>query len=92
MPPAVRRVDANEVQKNVSLKRPFYLATTEISNQQFRRWRDHYSAALGGKTLDMDNQPAVNLLAGCCAVLQLAERTARVKSLLSSDRWSCIWL
>ena len=52
---------ANEVQKNVSLKRPFYLATTEISNQQFRRWRDHYSAALGGKTLDMDNQPAVNL-------------------------------
>ena len=53
--------NANEVQKNVSLKRPFYLATTEISNQQFRRWRDHYSAALGGKTLDMDNQPAVNL-------------------------------
>ena len=52
---------ANEVQKKVSLRRPFYLGTTEISNQQLRRWRDHYSSSLGGKSLDMDNQPAVNV-------------------------------
>lgn len=52
---------ANEVQRKVSLRRPFYLATTELSNRQFRRWRDHNSSAIKGKSLDMDNQPAVNL-------------------------------
>jgi formylglycine-generating enzyme required for sulfatase activity len=52
---------ANEVQRNVSLRRPFYMGITEISNQQFRRWRAHNSSAIAGKTLNMDNQPAVNL-------------------------------
>lgn len=52
---------ANEVQKKVSLRRPFYMATTELSNQQYRRWRDHSSSAVRGKSLDMDSQPAVNL-------------------------------
>lgn len=52
---------ANEVQRKVSLSRPFYMGTTEVSNQQFRRWRKHNSSALSGKSLDMDKQPAVNL-------------------------------
>jgi len=52
---------ANEVQRRVSLHRPFYMGITEISNRQFRRWRDHNSSAIRGKSLDMDNQPAVNL-------------------------------
>ena len=52
---------ANEVQRKVSLRRPFYMAVTELSNQQFRRWRDHNSSAVRGKSLDMDSQPAVNL-------------------------------
>ena len=52
---------ANEVQRKVSLRRPFYMATTELSNQQYRRWREHSSSAVRGKSLDMDSQPAVNL-------------------------------
>jgi len=53
---------ANEVERLVRLERPFYLGSTEISNSQFRRWKDeHSSGAVRGMTLDMKNQPAVNL-------------------------------
>jgi formylglycine-generating enzyme required for sulfatase activity len=52
---------ANEVQRLVSLYRPFYLGVTEVSNQQFRNWKQHNSTALRGQSLNMDNQPAVNL-------------------------------
>lgn len=53
---------ANEAERNVRLERPFYLATHEITNGQFRRFRgEHSSSAMRGKTLDMDDQPAVNL-------------------------------
>lgn len=53
---------ANEVERLVRLERPFYLGSTEISNTQFRRWKDeHSSGAVRGMTLDMQDQPAVNL-------------------------------
>jgi formylglycine-generating enzyme required for sulfatase activity len=53
---------ANEAERNVRLERPFYLGTHEISNGQFRRWRgEHSSGAVRGQTLDMDDQPVVNV-------------------------------
>jgi len=49
---------ANEAQRNVRLERPFYLATHEVSNEEFRRWNEqHSSRAIQGQTLDMDDQP-----------------------------------
>jgi formylglycine-generating enzyme required for sulfatase activity len=53
---------ANEAQRNVRLERPFYLGTHEITNGQFRRFRgEHTSSAVRGQTLDMDDQPVVNV-------------------------------
>jgi formylglycine-generating enzyme required for sulfatase activity len=53
---------ANEAERNVRLERPFYLGTHEVRNGQFRRWRaEHSSSAIRGQTLDMDDQPVVNI-------------------------------
>ncbi|MDX1380815.1 MAG: PEGA domain-containing protein, partial [Xanthomonadales bacterium] len=53
---------ANEAERNVRLERPFYLSLREITNGQYRRFRaDHSSSAVRGQTLDMDDQPAVNM-------------------------------
>lgn len=53
---------ANEAERSVSLKRPFYLGTKEISNAELRRWKaNHSSSALRGQSLDMDQQPAVKV-------------------------------
>lgn len=53
---------ANEVERQVRLTRPFYAGTREISNAEFRRWKtEHSSGAIQGRTLDMDNQPAVQV-------------------------------
>jgi len=53
---------ANEAERNVRLERPFYLGIHEISNGQFRHWRaEHSSSAVRGQTLDMDDQPVVNV-------------------------------
>lgn len=53
---------ANEAERNVRLERPFYLGTHEITNGQYRRWRsDHSSGSVRGQSLDMDDQPVVNL-------------------------------
>lgn len=52
---------ANEAERKVKLQRPFYLGTQEVSNQQFRRWREHSSGAIKGRSLDMDNQPVSNV-------------------------------
>lgn len=49
---------ANEAERSVALKRPFYLATHETTNAQYRRWKDqHSSTAIKGQTLDMNDQP-----------------------------------
>jgi formylglycine-generating enzyme required for sulfatase activity len=53
---------ANEAERSVRLERPFYLALREITNGQYRHFRaEHTSSAVRGQTLDMDDQPAVNL-------------------------------
>ena len=53
---------SNELQRHVSIKKAFYLATTEITNGQFRRFREsHSSGVFRSKTLDLDNQPVVDV-------------------------------
>jgi formylglycine-generating enzyme required for sulfatase activity len=53
---------ANEAERNVRLERPFYMGTHEITNGQYRRWRsDHSSGSVRGQSLDMDDQPVVNV-------------------------------
>lgn len=53
---------ANEAERSVRLERPFYIGTHEITNEQFRMWKNqHSSRSMRGQSLDMDKQPAVNL-------------------------------
>ena len=53
---------ANEIERSVALQRPFYIGETEVSNRQFRMWKTtHSSSAISGKTLDMEEQPVVNV-------------------------------
>jgi formylglycine-generating enzyme required for sulfatase activity len=53
---------ANEAERNVQLERPFYVGTYEVTNAEFRRWKEeHSSRAFRAQTLDMDSQPAVNM-------------------------------
>lgn len=53
---------ANEAERVVRLERPFYIGTHEITNGQFRNFRgEHSSSAVRGETLDMNDQPVVNV-------------------------------
>jgi formylglycine-generating enzyme required for sulfatase activity len=53
---------ANEGQRDVELKRLFYLGVNEVTNGEFRRFKaDHRSGIIGPNTLDLDNQPVVNV-------------------------------
>jgi formylglycine-generating enzyme required for sulfatase activity len=53
---------ANEGQRPVELRRPFYLGTREISNAQFREFRpEHKSGMFGGVSLNVDNQPVAQV-------------------------------
>ncbi len=53
---------ANEAERSVRLERPFYLATQETTNGQFKRWKDqHSSSAVKGQTLDMTDQPVAKV-------------------------------
>lgn len=53
---------ANEAQRDVEFKRAFYIATTEVTNGQFRKYRaEHRSGIIGNHTLDLDSQPAVGV-------------------------------
>ena len=53
---------ANEVQRTVSLSRPFYLSTTLVSNRLFRQFSSqHSSSHYKGVSLDSENYPAVNV-------------------------------
>ncbi|HSG90726.1 MAG TPA: PEGA domain-containing protein [Pseudomonadales bacterium] len=53
---------ANEVLREVTLTRPFYLATTEVTNAQFRAFAPgHDSGSFEQFDLDADDHPAVNL-------------------------------
>lgn len=53
---------ANEVLRDVQITRPFYLATKEVTNSQFKQYqRQHSSRHAGGVTLDRPDQPVVNI-------------------------------
>ncbi|PNU20841.1 hypothetical protein C2E25_05505 [Geothermobacter hydrogeniphilus] len=53
---------ANERQHQVTLKRPFYIAVREVTNQEFRRFMAaHNSGMFRGRSLDGDDHPVVNL-------------------------------
>lgn len=53
---------ANEVMRNVSLTKPFYLSTTEVSNAQFAKFdSEHSSGVVEGRTLSNDTQPVVRV-------------------------------
>ena len=53
---------ANEVQRHTLLKRPFYLAIKEVTNEQFRQFLStHESAAFNGNNLNADEQPVSRL-------------------------------
>ncbi len=52
----------NEPLRDVELVRPFYVATREVSNAQFRRFEpQHSSGRVGDQSLDEDMQPVVRL-------------------------------
>jgi formylglycine-generating enzyme required for sulfatase activity len=51
---------ANEGQRPVELRRPFYLGVREISNADFHAFRaEHKSGIFAGVSLNLDNQPVV---------------------------------
>jgi formylglycine-generating enzyme required for sulfatase activity len=53
---------ANEAQRDVQFKRPFYMGVSEVTNGQFRKFKsDHRSGIIGQNTLDLDNQPVVGV-------------------------------
>lgn len=53
---------ANEFPRRVTLSRPFYLGTREVTNGEFRRFKpSHASGFVGKRTLDLDAQPVSNV-------------------------------
>ena len=69
---------ANEAQRDIEFQRAFYVGVTEVTNAQFRKFKgDHRSGIAGSNTLDLENQPAVNLswqeAAGFCNFLSEQE-------------------
>jgi formylglycine-generating enzyme required for sulfatase activity len=53
---------SNETQRTVVLTRPFYIATKEVTNGQFRQFAaGHASGISGGLSLDEDDQPVVRV-------------------------------
>jgi formylglycine-generating enzyme required for sulfatase activity len=52
----------NEGAHKVTLFRPFYMGEREVTNVQFRQFRDaHNSGSIGQLSLDLDKQPAVRV-------------------------------
>jgi formylglycine-generating enzyme required for sulfatase activity len=53
---------ANEAERNVALQRPFYIGLYEISNAEFRLWKEeHSSKSIQAQSLDMDKQPVAHV-------------------------------
>ena len=53
---------ANETLHRVVLTRPYYLGVKEVTNAEYRRFNtDHNSGSAYGRSLDLDNQPVVNI-------------------------------
>jgi formylglycine-generating enzyme required for sulfatase activity len=53
---------SNEVQRRVTLTRPFYLAATEVSNAQFTAFRaEHVAGLVAERSLDLEPQAVSNV-------------------------------
>jgi formylglycine-generating enzyme required for sulfatase activity len=53
---------ANETNRRIALKRPFYLGIKEINNAQFRKFvKSHTSGHVKGNSLDNNKHPVVNI-------------------------------
>jgi len=53
---------ANEIRREVTLNRLFYMGLHEVTNEQFRQFRaTHSSGIAGDETLDNEQQPAVRV-------------------------------
>jgi formylglycine-generating enzyme required for sulfatase activity len=53
---------SNETMHEVELARPFYIATKEVSNGEFREFKsEHLSGKAGGVSLEADHHPAVRV-------------------------------
>jgi formylglycine-generating enzyme required for sulfatase activity len=53
---------ANEVLRNVSLSKPFYMSLTEVTNSQFALFdKEHSSGVVEGRTLGNATQPVVQV-------------------------------
>ena len=53
---------ANESARRIALSRPFYLASREVSNAEYRQFRpQHHSGSAEGVSLNDDSQPVVNV-------------------------------
>jgi formylglycine-generating enzyme required for sulfatase activity len=53
---------ANETERKVTLKRPFYFGEREVTNAEFRLFRpEHLSGVVRDRSLDQDNHPVVNV-------------------------------
>ncbi|MBB6095057.1 formylglycine-generating enzyme required for sulfatase activity [Povalibacter uvarum] len=53
---------ANEAQRDVEFKRGFYVGVREVTNAEFKRFKsDHRSGIVPPNTLELDNQPVVNV-------------------------------
>ncbi|MAD58173.1 MAG: hypothetical protein CMK44_06325 [Porticoccus sp.] len=52
---------ANEVLRKIIITRPFYIATKEVTNEQFSEFQKHSSRHFKGKTLNKPKQPVVNI-------------------------------
>ncbi|MGD9597171.1 MAG: SUMF1/EgtB/PvdO family nonheme iron enzyme [Steroidobacteraceae bacterium] len=52
----------NEVRRTVTLSRAYYIGATEVTNGQYRRFKpDHASGYVDKKSVDLDDQPAVQV-------------------------------
>lgn len=53
---------ANESERAVTLKRPFYLGVTEVTNAAYRQFQtEHLSGVVRDRSLDQDSHPVVNI-------------------------------
>ena len=53
---------SNEAERQVELKRPFYIARFQVTNREFREFKaDHLSGIFKDESLDLERQPVVRV-------------------------------
>jgi formylglycine-generating enzyme required for sulfatase activity len=53
---------SNEAERQVELRRPFYIARFQVTNREFREFKaDHQSGIFKDESLDLERQPAVRV-------------------------------